>query len=155
MISVVEFINLHLIIFIHTGYNYLNIVRNNNIYTAFITVFHDKNKIIQSIIFSLKTVVIEDILFRVYLQEFLTYVITNNIIIKLIVSTCFSIAHITNYYIAKQNNIHNIRLTLSQIIFTFLLSYYYLQELSPLQSLLIHQYVNIVATFYNCIFFNY
>jgi membrane protease YdiL (CAAX protease family) len=149
----IDFINLNLIVFIFTAYNYINIVRNNNIYFEFTRTFRNKNKIIANIKTSIRGVIVEDIIFRVYLHELLTYFIINRLLIKFIVATCFSLAHISNYYIAKEDNIHNIRLTISQMIFTFILSYYYLQEESPLLSMLLHQYVNLVAIFFNYLFF--
>ena len=75
--------------------------------------------------------------------EALDYFVEYHNCTHFISSLIFSLSHIVNYILARQYTLNNIRMTIAQIIYTFILSYNYLQNTTPLGSLIIHQYANI------------
>ncbi len=122
---------------------------NKNIYyDAFEVCFYKKN-IIKLIKKSIKIVMIEDPCFRVVLPLLLNLFFENNI--KLISCIIFSLGHILNY----TDNINFIKLMPFQLINTFILSYYILHEVNPLQSLLFHQINNILIILIMHILYKY
>ncbi len=122
---------------------------NKNIYyEAFEVCFYKKN-IIKLIKKSLIIVMFEDPCFRILLPMLLNLFFENNI--KLISSIIFSLGHILNY----TDNINFIKLMPFQLINTFILSYYILHEVNPLQSLLFHQINNIVIILLMYILYKY
>ncbi len=148
MISFLEFINLHILMFIFCNYNIIVAINNKIYYKHIKNLFIIRDNLITFIKKTLHHVCIEELFFRVYLNEFLEYCEFENI--HIISSICFSLGHIVNYYQLKQLEMHNIRMTINQIVYTFILSYYYLQQSTPLISLLYHQYANLF-----CIAINY
>ena len=146
---ITQFINLHLLMLLFTYYNYIIAVRNINI-NSYLKILFNTNEVFYKYLYGcFKFVFIEELWSRVYLNELLYY-ITDTENIHLYSSICFSLGHFINYFKLKRINTHNIRMTINQVIYTFFLSYYYLQALSPLNSLLCHLYANMF-----CIFTNY
>jgi hypothetical protein len=136
---------------IFSSYNLIVAKNNNNFYRNIKELFINKQNLIIYIKRTLHHVCIEELFFRVYLNEFLEYCELQYP--YFISSLCFSLGHLVNYYQLKQLEMHNIRMTINQIIYTFILSYNYLQQVSPLMSLLYHQYANLFCIAYN--YYNY
>ncbi len=142
-----HFMYLHLLMVLFSGYNYIIAKRNKNIYLYLHDIFTKNDNFIDFIIFATKTVIIEECLFRVYLTEFIGFFCNNLIITKLLSSICFSIAHVSNYYRAKNLNVQNVRMTIAQLTYTLILSFCFLQQTTPLGSLAIHYYTNMYCLF--------
>ena len=149
-----DIINLHLIMIIFTTYS--NIIINNNfvLLQNMQNIWKNKDQIVNLIKLSLTSVFIEEVCFVVYLNEFLHYLTYDITLIQIIISISFSLAHIINYFNCKKENLQNIRLSISQNIYTFILSYYYLRHITPLKSLILHQYCNLFCILYNIIYYN-
>ncbi len=114
-----------------------SIQKYNNIYYEAFEVFFYKKNIINLIKKSIMIVMIEDPCFRILLPILLNLFFENNI--KLISSIIFSLGHILNYI----DNNNFIILMPFQLFNTFILSYYILHQVDPLQSILFHQLNNI------------
>jgi membrane protease YdiL (CAAX protease family) len=149
MLTIPEFINLHLLILLFSNYNIIIAKKNMELYKNLKDLFINRDLLIKYIKRTVMHVCIEELFFRVYLNEFLEYFIDISYL-QLVSSLCFSLGHIVNYYQLKQLKMHNIRMTINQVIYTFILSNYYLQPATPLMSLVYHQYTNLC-----CIAINY
>jgi hypothetical protein len=146
-----DFLILNLMIYLYVSYNY--IVTKNNYYVQQKIKCELKNNIISTIFVIFQCVFLEEAIFRVYINEILSYYISDKLTVKIVLALSFSLAHIHNYYLLREFHLKNIRTTISQVVITFLLSYYYLQELSILNSLLVHLYTNLVGLFINWIYY--
>lgn len=140
-----SFINLHILILLFSNYNNIIIRRNDNLDKHFRILFTQKDILIKYIKNTLEHVCYEEVLFRVYLNDLLSFIIIDVNYLHLISSLCFSLGHIINYYQLKKYELNNIRMTINQVIYTFILSFFYLQEMTPLISLLCHLYCNLLC----------
>ncbi len=147
--------SLHTMILIFCSYLYIIAKRNNHIYRTYQELFTINQNLIDFIKYAIRSVLLEELLFRVYLTEFIGYFFVSPTNTQLVSSICFSLGHSINYYWAKKQKINNIRMTIAQIIYTFILSFYYLQKTSPLLSLLLHQYTNLCCIGIQHYFYKY
>ncbi len=143
MLTINNILLFHFNIYIFTSYAFLCSKNHYNLYRVFKQLFTNKQKTLELLHTSVVAVCIEEICFRIYLPELLSYFIANTLYINIITCLAFSIGHIINYFQARQFNLHNFRISLAQIIFTFILSYCFLLDNTPLITLLLHQYNNL------------
>jgi len=144
-----SFINLHILILFFSGYNSIIINRNDKLYKQFHILFTEKELLIKYIKNTLEHVCYEELIFRVYLNDLLSFFIEDVNNLHLISSLCFSLGHIINYYQLKTYKLNNIRMTINQVVYTFILSFFYLQEMTPLISLICHLYTNVLCIIIN------
>lgn len=140
-----NFINLHFIVGIFACTQYFISKQNEKIYCDFHDTLAVNVNLISHLKFITRAVVIEEAFFRVYLNEFLGHFFENTHL-HLISSICFSLCHMHNYFEQMDLELRNIKLIIIQVIYSFILSYYYFQHITPLYSLLLHAYANITST---------
>jgi hypothetical protein len=153
MFTIEAFTCLHILILIFSSYNYIVSKLNYRIYNTLHKLFTKREELLEFVPMMLKTIFFEEICYRVYLNEILDYITYDWT--PIISSSCFAVSHIINYYLVKKYNLQNIRMTVAQVIYTFLLSYYYLQNTTPIGSLFVHQYANIICLILQYYFHNY
>jgi hypothetical protein len=137
-----EYICLHLIMILFCWYNFIVLTLNKENYKITKNIFRIKSNLREFTLSIINIIFIEELCYRVYLNEILDYFVEYHNSTHFISSLIFSLSHIVNYILARQYKLNNIRMTIAQIIYTFILSYNYLQNTTPLGSLIIHQYAN-------------
>ena len=138
-----EFIYLHILIIVFSWYSYTVSKLNFTIYNTLHKMFTNKDQLLEFVQMVFKIIFIEELCYRVYLNEILDYIAYDWT--SIISSICFSFSHIINYFLARKLKLQNIRMSIAQIIYSFILSFCYLQNITPLGSLIIHQYTNMVC----------
>ncbi len=144
----------HLNIYIFGIYSFICAQKQHNLYRELRNIFKNKENSISLLKHSIYILFIEETCFGIYLPELLSYIFNNIFYINLIASLCFSIGHIVNYLQLKTLNLQNIRISIAQIIFTFILRYCFLIDQTPLIALLLHQYNNLCCILFNVYLYN-
>ena len=153
MFTIEDIIRLHIIMLIFSWYNYYVSKLNFPIYNTLHKLFTKKEQLIEFVQIALKIIFIEELCYRVYLNEILDYILYDWA--PIISSICFAVSHFVNYHLVKKYNLQNIRMTIAQVIYSFVLSYFYLQNTTPLGSLILHQYTNMICIILQYYFHNY
>ena len=149
-----EYIYLHLLIILFSSYNYTVAKYNFKIYNTLHKLFTKKDELFEFVSLMFKIIFIEELCFRVYLNEILDYFVVYHNSTQFISSICFSLSHIINYFLARNLKLQNIRMSIAQFIYSFILSFYFLQNTTPLGSLIIHQYSNMFCILIQYCFHN-
>jgi membrane protease YdiL (CAAX protease family) len=155
MLLINHFIYLHVVLLLFISIQYFESTKHPNNYIQLYYYYNDNAFLYRFIAVAIIMVLYEEFIFRICLTKILEIFIENTYYIRIISSICFSLAHIQNYYYSKKFNLHNIVMGTSQVIYTFILSYFWLQNIHPIYSLLIHHYVNAIYFLINKLLYAY
>jgi hypothetical protein len=162
MVTIEAIACLHILMLIFSSYNYIVSKFNSQTYIHLHRLFTNIEILQEFVQMLLKIIFIEEICYRVYLNEIIEYILDYFVenhnctyCVSFISSMCFAFSHIVNYYLVKKHTLQNIRMTIAQVIYTFILSYYYLQNTTPLGSLILHIYSNTFCLILQYCFHNY
>lgn len=121
------------------------VFRDKKLYELVHSILIDLEQVKRLIILVPKLVLVEEYIFRILLIEFTNSFNLSSNLTNIIVSVIFSLSHYTNH-----TAIFNIYSCVNQLIYTFLMFYFFLSQNSVLASFLMHLYSDLI-----CLLINY
>jgi hypothetical protein len=144
---------LHISVACYTIYQFYILLENKDksFFTNNTIVFSTKNELIMLIKFKLKNIMFDQLIFRVYLVELLSYLFDFHTM-----AFIWSIIYATyNVYVFKTNNFSDTDiLKLNKFVYNYIISFFVLINLSPLSSFIIHCYAEMLSVIMQTYLYN-
>lgn len=137
---------LHLTMILYIQYN-LTKLHNKKLNMKIRETYTNKNKLINLILFTIQTIHIEELIFKIYLFELFNLLLWNTVITQFICSVCFISYHVAHTYVFNELTLKDFTSISIQIIYFFVFNYIFLQDKTNLESFLIHIYSIIFVIF--------
>ena len=131
---------LHLTMILYIEYNLMKLYHNKKLDIELRETYTNKNKLIKLILFTFKTICIEELIFKIYLFELINLCLWNTAITQFICSACFALYHVVYNYIFNDLTLKDFTSLGIQITYFFVFNYVFLQDKTNLESFLIHMY---------------
>jgi membrane protease YdiL (CAAX protease family) len=145
MLSLIEYFFLTLLQFLYVYVNFYCVCLSGELYDIVHPVYLSKRSTLDTLIYIQKITVVEEYIFRVLLLEIINYFLLSFCDITMLSSIIFSLAHVSNHLHNYGTIQIKILIGTNQMIFTFILGYFYLFKTNYLGSLLIHSYNNLIC----------